>query len=147
MILWRNIWQFQNNRGHTVSDSGPYRDIRHPGYLGMIIYHLSTPIILGSLWALIPTLLIVILFIIHTVFEDNMLKNKIEGFRKEIDNLNDDTEINNLIVNVTNTKFYFDNNHKKINKKDKERLKKLCEIIYDSCCNKSEAQKVINNII
>ncbi|MBG0858881.1 MAG: hypothetical protein IQL11_05210 [Bacteroidales bacterium] len=78
MILWRNIWQFQNNRGHTVTDSGPYRYIRHPGYPGMIIYHLFTPIIPDSIWALIPTLLIVILFIIHTVFEDNTLKIRLK---------------------------------------------------------------------
>jgi protein-S-isoprenylcysteine O-methyltransferase Ste14 len=73
--------RIQYDRGHTVSKGGPYRYIRHPGYLGMIIYHLSSPIILGSLWALIPAVLTAILFIIRTAFEDNTLRNKLEGYQ------------------------------------------------------------------
>ena len=73
--------------------------------------------------------------------------NDLIRFKKGIDNLNDNTEINNLIENVNNTKFYFEKNHNKIKRKDKDRFKKILETIYDSCCDKSEAQKVINNII
>jgi protein-S-isoprenylcysteine O-methyltransferase Ste14 len=74
--------RIQYDRGHTVSSGGPYRYIRHPGYLGMIIFLLSTPIILGSFWALIPAIMTVILFIIRTSFEDNTLKNKLEGYKE-----------------------------------------------------------------
>jgi protein-S-isoprenylcysteine O-methyltransferase Ste14 len=74
--------RIQYDRGHTVSSGGPYRYIRHPGYLGMIIYVLSTPIILGSFWALIPAILTFILFIIRTSFEDYTLKNKLEGYKE-----------------------------------------------------------------
>jgi protein-S-isoprenylcysteine O-methyltransferase Ste14 len=74
--------RIQYDRGHTVSSGGPYRYIRHPGYIGMIIYLLSTPIILGSFWALIPAIMTVILFIIRTSFEDNTLKNKLEGYKE-----------------------------------------------------------------
>jgi protein-S-isoprenylcysteine O-methyltransferase Ste14 len=74
--------RIQYDRGHTVSSGGPYRHIRHPGYLGMIIYLISTPIILGSVWALIPAIMTVILFIIRTSFEDNTLKNKLEGYKE-----------------------------------------------------------------
>ncbi len=73
--------------------------------------------------------------------------NDLIRFRKGIDNFNDDAEINNLIENVIIQNFILENNHNKIKRKDKERLKKICETIYDSCSNKSEAQKVINNII
>jgi protein-S-isoprenylcysteine O-methyltransferase Ste14 len=73
--------RIQYDRGHTVSSGGPYRYIRHPGYLGMIIYLLSTPIILGSIWALIPTIVTAILFLVRTSFEDNTLKNKLEGYK------------------------------------------------------------------
>ena len=72
----------QYDRGHTVTNSGPYRLIRHPGCMGMIIYLLASPIILGSIWALIPASLTVILFIIRTVLEDNTLKNKLEGYKE-----------------------------------------------------------------
>jgi len=74
--------RIQYDRGHTVSSGGPYRYIRHPGYLGMIIFLLSTPIILGSFWALIPAIVTVILFIIRTSFEDNTLKKKLEGYKE-----------------------------------------------------------------
>ena len=74
--------RIQYDRGHTVSSGGPYCYIRHPGYLGMIIYLLSTPIILGSFWALIPAIMTVILFIIRTSFEDNTLKKKLEGYKE-----------------------------------------------------------------
>ena len=81
-IYFSTAVRIQYDRGQTVSSDGPYRYIRHPGYLGMIVYHLSTPIFLGSLWALIPAGLTVILFIIRTAFEDTVLKNKLEGYNE-----------------------------------------------------------------
>jgi protein-S-isoprenylcysteine O-methyltransferase Ste14 len=81
-IYFSTSVRIQYDRGHTVSSGGPYRCIRHPGYLGMIIYLLSTPIILGSIWALIPAIVTAILFIIRTSFEDNTLKNKLEGYKE-----------------------------------------------------------------
>jgi protein-S-isoprenylcysteine O-methyltransferase Ste14 len=81
-IYFSTAVRIQYDRGHTVSIGGPYRFMRHPGYMGMIIYLLATPIILGSIWALIPASLTVILFIIRTAFEDNTLKNKLEGYKE-----------------------------------------------------------------
>jgi protein-S-isoprenylcysteine O-methyltransferase Ste14 len=74
--------RIQYDRGHTVSSGGPYSYIRHPGYLGMIVFLLSTPIILGSFWALIPAVITVVLLIIRTSFEDDTLKNKLEGYKE-----------------------------------------------------------------
>jgi protein-S-isoprenylcysteine O-methyltransferase Ste14 len=74
--------RIQYDRGHTVSSGGPYRYIRHPGYFGMIVFILSTPIFLGSFWALIPAIMTVILLIIRTSFEDDTLKNKLEGYQE-----------------------------------------------------------------
>jgi protein-S-isoprenylcysteine O-methyltransferase Ste14 len=81
-IYFSTVVRIQYDRGHTVSIGGPYRFMRHPGYVGMIIYLLASPIILGSIWALIPASLAVILFIIRTAFEDNTLKNKLEGYKE-----------------------------------------------------------------
>ena len=81
-IYFSTAIRIQYDRGHTVSIGGPYRFMRHPGYMGMIIYLLASPIILGSIWALIPASLAVILFIIRTAFEDNTLKNKLEGYKE-----------------------------------------------------------------
>lgn len=74
--------RIQYDRGHIVSSGGPYRYVRHPGYVGMIIYLLSTPLILGSFWALIPAFITVVLFIVRTTFEDNTLKSKLEGYKE-----------------------------------------------------------------
>ena len=81
-IYFSTAVRIQYDRGHTVSIGGPYRFMRHPGYLGMIIYLLATPLALGSFWAFIPASLTVILFIIRTAFEDNTLKNKLEGYKE-----------------------------------------------------------------
>jgi protein-S-isoprenylcysteine O-methyltransferase Ste14 len=74
--------RIQYDRGHTVSSGGPYKYIRHPGYVGMIVYLFATPVLLGSLWALIPTVLTIILFIVRAAFEDNTLKKKLEGYKE-----------------------------------------------------------------
>jgi protein-S-isoprenylcysteine O-methyltransferase Ste14 len=81
-IYFSTAVRIQYDRGHTVSSGGPYCVMRHPGYLGMIIYLLATPLALGSIWAFIPAILTVILFVIRTVFEDNTLKNKLEGYKE-----------------------------------------------------------------
>ena len=39
-------------KDHTVATGGPYRFVRHPGYVGAILYQLSTPLLLGSWWSL-----------------------------------------------------------------------------------------------
>lgn len=85
MIANNYFWtavRIQYDRGHTVSSGGPYRYLRHPGYIGMMIYFLATPLFLGSFWALIPAIILVILFVIRTSFEDNTLKNKLDGYRE-----------------------------------------------------------------
>ena len=81
-IYFSTAVRIQYDRGHHVSIGGPYRFMRHPGYVGMIIYLLATPLVLGSIWAFIPASLTGILFIIRTAFEDNTLKNKLEGYKE-----------------------------------------------------------------
>jgi protein-S-isoprenylcysteine O-methyltransferase Ste14 len=73
--------RIQSDRDHQVVQNGPYRFMRHPGYLSFITSSVITPIMLGSLIALIPTLVIVVLFIIRTIFEDRTLKNELEGYK------------------------------------------------------------------
>lgn len=52
--------RIQRERGHTVVTTGPYRYVRHPGYVGAILSLLATPFLLGSPWALIPSMASVI---------------------------------------------------------------------------------------
>ena len=74
------VVRIQRDRGHTVVSSGPYRLIRHPGYAGAVVTSLATPLLLGSLWALIPAVLAVCLLIIRTALEDRTLQEELEGY-------------------------------------------------------------------
>ena len=80
-FLSRNV-RIQNDRGQRVIDSGPYARVRHPMYLGIIVFMISIPLLLGSLWALIPGALIGILFIVRTALEDRTLQQELPGYQE-----------------------------------------------------------------
>jgi protein-S-isoprenylcysteine O-methyltransferase Ste14 len=65
--FFSQIVRIQSERGHTVATGGPYRYVRHPAYLGAILYELAVPVLLGSWWAFIASGLGVILLILRTV--------------------------------------------------------------------------------
>ena len=69
------------DRGHTVAIGGPYRHVRHPGYVGIIAFDLAMPLILGSLWAFVPAALMVCLAIVRTELEDRALQDKLDGYK------------------------------------------------------------------
>ncbi len=73
--------RIQEERGHVVVTSGPYRYIRHPMYLGILILFLCLGPALGSWYALVPGLAIDILFIIRTAKEDRMLREELAGYQ------------------------------------------------------------------
>jgi protein-S-isoprenylcysteine O-methyltransferase Ste14 len=72
--------RMQLDRGHAVASGGPYRYVRHPGYVGMILQVTGTPVLLGSLWALIPGAAMVLLLIVRTRLEDRTLRRKLPGY-------------------------------------------------------------------
>jgi len=76
------IVRIQQERGHTVAAGGPYRFVRHPAYVGGIAVYLATPVMLGSLWALIPGGLSAVLMIVRTALEDKTLLNELDGYKE-----------------------------------------------------------------
>lgn len=72
--------RLQTDRGHAVATGGPYRFVRHPGYVGFIINSVTLPLILGSLYGLMLSALSVIIMIIRTALEDRMLQAELEGY-------------------------------------------------------------------
>jgi len=72
--------RIQRERGHTVAAGGPYQYVRHPGYVGAIMFQVATPIMLGSVWALIPSGLAALLYILRTALEDKTLQDELEGY-------------------------------------------------------------------
>lgn len=73
--------RMQQERGHQVSAGGPYQYVRHPGYVGAIVFTSAVPLILGSWWALIPALVAAALFVLRTALEDRMLQDELSGYR------------------------------------------------------------------
>jgi protein-S-isoprenylcysteine O-methyltransferase Ste14 len=73
--------RIQSDRGHTVCSTGPYRFVRHPGYVGFILQSISVPFLLGSLWALIPGITATVLMIIRTSLEDRTLQAELPGYQ------------------------------------------------------------------
>jgi protein-S-isoprenylcysteine O-methyltransferase Ste14 len=74
------VVRIQKERGHAVATGGPYRFVRHPSYVGTILFELASPIMLGSWWALIPGGLDAILFVVRTALEDRALQAELEGY-------------------------------------------------------------------
>nr|RPH59271.1 MAG: isoprenylcysteine carboxylmethyltransferase family protein [Chloroflexota bacterium] len=65
---------------HQVAQRGPYRIVRHPGYLGNLIGCLGQPLLLGSWWAFIPALLTILAFVLRTSLEDKTLQKELAGY-------------------------------------------------------------------
>jgi len=74
--------RIQMDRGQTVVTSGPYRIVRHPMYAGSILMYLATPLLLGSVWALLMTTVIALLFIWRTAHEDQTLRQELPGYEE-----------------------------------------------------------------
>jgi len=72
--------RIQSDRNQTVISTGPYKYIRHPGYAGWILYVLSVPLMLGSLWALLPAIVAAGLDVIRTYLEDRILMAELAGY-------------------------------------------------------------------
>ena len=80
--FFSKVVRIQEERGHAVATGGPYRYVRHPGYTGTIASELATPIMLGSLWALIPGGLAALLFVVRTALEDKTLLEELDGYKE-----------------------------------------------------------------
>ncbi len=63
-----------------VITTGPYAIIRHPMYLAVLIIFVSTPLALGSYWALLPVLPMLVLLPIRIKGEEEFLLQELEGY-------------------------------------------------------------------
>jgi len=72
--------RIQEERGHTTVSEGPYRFVRHPGYVGWIVSGVALPLMLGSVWALIPAVLAAAALVIRTALEDRTLQEELHGY-------------------------------------------------------------------
>jgi protein-S-isoprenylcysteine O-methyltransferase Ste14 len=77
--------RIQLDRQHTVTSSGPYRYVRHPGYAGSLLLHLATPFMLNSLWAIIPASMTIVVLVVRTILEDKTLHAELPGYKEYAD--------------------------------------------------------------
>lgn len=88
LVLWAmytnkyfsQVVRIQKERGHMAVTEGPYRIVRHPGYLGMTTSVLGAVFILDSIYGLACFALYLVLIIIRTALEDRTLLLELPGY-------------------------------------------------------------------
>jgi protein-S-isoprenylcysteine O-methyltransferase Ste14 len=73
------VLRIQEERGHHLVTVGPYRYVRHPGYLGILL-SACAGVALGSWWSLIALVPVAILILRRTTLEDRLLRKSLEGY-------------------------------------------------------------------
>jgi len=74
------VVRIQSERGHRPITHGPYRFVRHPGYLGMLVAMPASSLALGSLFALLPALTFSGIIIHRATLEDRFLRANLQGY-------------------------------------------------------------------
>jgi protein-S-isoprenylcysteine O-methyltransferase Ste14 len=74
--------RIQAERGHHVIYTGSYRWVRHPGYAGSLLTYPVIPLLLDSWWAFIPAIITIVIIILRTKLEDQVLQEKLDGYRE-----------------------------------------------------------------
>ena len=72
--------RIQEDREHKVIMAGPYKFVRHPGYVGAILWGISAPLIVGSVWAMVPTVIAISILVFRTWLEDRTLHGELDGY-------------------------------------------------------------------
>lgn len=75
-----SVVRVQPELGHRVCTTGPYRYVRHPGYVGTMLQSAGLPLLLGSLYAFVPGLVAMLLMVLRTALEDRTLSAELPGY-------------------------------------------------------------------
>lgn len=79
-LFFSQIVRVQADRGHAVATQGPYRYVRHPGYVGLILFEFGISTVLASWWAIVAGGVCAILIILRTALEDRTLQAELTGY-------------------------------------------------------------------
>lgn len=82
-VMRENVWlsrTIEVAENQKVIDTGLYSVVRHPMYLFTLLLFLSMPLVLGSIWALIPFAINIPVIVIRTLDEERLLKAELEGY-------------------------------------------------------------------
>jgi protein-S-isoprenylcysteine O-methyltransferase Ste14 len=81
-VFFSTMVRLQAERGQAVASSGPYRYVRHPGYVGYTVAALGNALLLGSLWGLVPAAVVGVGMVVRTALEDRTLQEQLEGYKE-----------------------------------------------------------------
>lgn len=65
----------------VLISTGPYAWIRHPMYLAVVIMYVLTPLALGSYWAVLPALSLIVILVARIQNEEKVLLRELPGYR------------------------------------------------------------------
>lgn len=85
LAMWHNRFfsgqvRIQHERGHRVVSAGPYRWVRHPGYVGTLLAELGLPLLLDSGWAWFAVAAVGAVTVVRTALEDATLQRELPGY-------------------------------------------------------------------
>lgn len=72
--------RIQEERGHAVVSTGPYRYVRHPMYTGFLLFFVGMPLLLGSAFGLLLALVLIGLVVRRAVLEERLLREDLPGY-------------------------------------------------------------------
>ena len=78
--FFSQIVRIQSDHGHAIATGGPYRYVRHPGYVGMILFEFAISTLLASWWAVVAGGLCATLLLFRTALEDRTLQAELAGY-------------------------------------------------------------------
>jgi len=72
----------QVEQGQQVISTGPYAIVRHPMYVGVLVFYLASPIALGSWWAFLPAAVILPILVVRILNEEHVLERDLPGYKE-----------------------------------------------------------------
>ena len=76
------VVRYQEERGHTVVSTGPYRFVRHPLYSGLAAVMIGMSLWLGSFAAAAASALPITILAARIVLEERLLSRSLPGYRE-----------------------------------------------------------------
>jgi protein-S-isoprenylcysteine O-methyltransferase Ste14 len=79
-VFFFSTLRIETEKEHKVCQTGPYKYIRHPGYLGLIVSIIGFPLVLNSSWSFLPVFAAVSILVIRTYWEDIYLRENLNTY-------------------------------------------------------------------
>lgn len=70
-----------------VITTGPYKIVRHPMYSAVLLMYFFGPLALGSYWAMIGSVLLILILAARIKNEEKVLLRELEGYRDYVQNI------------------------------------------------------------